>query len=65
MHRVYSYEVYNQDTGEYVRDLCVDELFEVPGERIGSILMGGKDAPGTVTQIWLKLDEHDGCYTAW
>ena len=57
---MYSYEVYNQHTSEYVRDLCVDEMFEAPGERIGSIVMDGKDAPGTVTQIWLKLDEHGG-----
>ena len=55
--RMISYKVYKDGTCEYVETIRVNKPFQVPGERIGSIVMDGKDLPGTVTQICLKLGE--------
>ena len=54
----YSYKVYKDGTCEYIETTQVNEPFQDPGERIGSILMDGKDLPGTVTQIRLNLGEN-------
>ena len=72
---MYRYRFFRDDTGEELGICTVDSQFTVIGERIGSIVIDGKDLPGTVTKvnhvsdmegnyiihgsIWVKQDKYE------
>ena len=48
---MYRYRFFRDDTGEELEVCTVDSMFTAVGERIGSIVIDGKDLSGTVTKV--------------
>lgn len=48
---MYRYRVFNADTGEYIETITANCPFKAVGERVGSVIIGGREAPGSITKI--------------